>query len=317
MDDNIKEKCVNYLKKTFVSSVKAPEEICILESTLHLHDAFQLLIQKKILSAPVYDVHNKEYTGFLDVRDLVSFVVYVYEHNKNFFNFKELLKQGLDLFLGTEEDGVTLTYLSRRNKFVKVSADQSLHDVAILLSDSSIHRVPVVDNNGKIVNIISQSNINQLLAQQLQNEAVNRSGPSIDSINIGTHKNIITIHQNAAVIDAFRILDKKKISGIALIDDTGRMVGVTTGKDLGLFLEYADIKLLEQPIGTYLKYIRSRSQNILEVPAVAVFGKSKLVYAIGLIASTKIHRLFICDSEEAYRPVGVISITDILRYLVS
>jgi len=110
---------------------------------------------------------------------------------------------------------------------------------------------------------------------------------------------------------------KKKISGIALIDDTGRMVGVTTGKDLGLFLEYADIKLLEQPIGAYLKYIRTRSQNILEVPAVAVFGKSKLVYAIGLIASTKIHRLFICDSEEAYRPVGVISITDILRYLVS
>jgi CBS domain-containing protein len=288
-----------------------------LESTLHLHEAFQIIIEKKILSAPVYDIINKEYTGFLDVRDLVSFVVYVYEHNKNFFNFKELLKQGLDLFLGTEEDGVTLTYLSRRNKFVKVSADQNLYDVAILLSDSSIHRVPVVDNNGKVINIISQSNINQLLALQLQNEAVNRSGPSIDSINIGTHKNIITIHQNAAVIDAFRILDKKKISGIALIDDTGRMVGVTTGKDLGLFLEYADIKLLEQPIGTYLKYIRTRSQNILEVPAVAVFGKSKLVYAIGLIASTKIHRLFICDSEEAYRPVGVISITEILRYLVS
>jgi len=99
-------------------------------------------------------------------------------------------------------------------------------------------------------------------------------------------------------------------------ESTGRMVGVTTGKDLGLFLEFADIKLLEQPIGEYLKYIRSRSQNILEVPAVAVFGHSRLVYAVGLLASTKIHRLFICDTEESYRPVGVMSITDILRYFV-
>jgi CBS domain-containing protein len=288
-----------------------------LESTLHLHEAFQKIIEKKILSAPVYDINNKEYTGFLDVRDLVSFVVYVYEHNKNFQNFKDLLKQGLDLFLGTEEDGITLTYLSRRNKFVKVSPDQTLYDAAVLLSDSRTHRVPVVDN-GKIINIISQSTINQLLANQLQNEAVNRSGPSIDSINIGTYKDIVTIPQNAAVIDAFRIMDKKKISGIALVDEnTGRMAGVTTGKDLGLFLEFADIKLLEQPIGSYLKYIRSRAVNILEIPAVAVFGKSKLVYAIGLIASTKIHRIFICDNEDAYRPVGVISITDILKYLVS
>jgi len=113
-------------------------------------------------------------------------------------------------------------------------------------------------------------------------------------------------------------MDKKKVSGIALLDEkTGRMVGVTTGKDLGLFLEFAEIKLLEQPIGTYLKYIRSKAQNILEIPAVGVFGKSKLVYAIGLIASTKIHRIFICDNEDSYQPIGVISITDILKYLVS
>jgi len=260
-------------------------------------------------------VVNKEYTGFLDVRDLVSVVVHVYDHNKNFYNFKERLKHGSALFQGTEDDGVTLTYLSRRNKFVKVSPDQSLYDVALLLSESHCHRVPVVENE-KVINIISQSNINQLLAQQLQEEAVHRSGPTIESINVGTHQNVITISQTASVIAAFKLIDQKKISGIALTDEHGRMVGVTTGKDLGLFLEYADIKLLEQPIGEYLKYIRSRTVNILEVPAIAVFGKSRLVYAIGLIASTKIHRLFVCDTEEAYRPVGVLSITDILRYIV-
>jgi len=192
-----------------VSKVPAPQEICILDSNTHLPDAFQMLIQKKILSAPVYDAHTHEYTGFLDVRDLVSFVVYVYDHNKNFANFKDLLKHGSALFQGTEDDGVTLTYLSRRNKFVKVSSNETLYDVAVLLSDSSTHRVPVVED-GKVINIISQSTINQILAHELQQEAVNRSGPTIESINIGTLKNIITIPQTSTVIEAFKLIDKKK-----------------------------------------------------------------------------------------------------------
>ena len=40
-------------------------------------EGFQKLADNHILSAPVWDEVAHEYTGFLDVRDLVSFVVFV------------------------------------------------------------------------------------------------------------------------------------------------------------------------------------------------------------------------------------------------
>jgi len=92
-------------------------------------------------------------------------------------------------------------------------------------------------------------------------------------------------------------------------------VGVTTGKDLGLFLKNAEIAVLEQPIGQYLKYIRSLSLSEY-TPSIAVFGTSKFVYAIGLLASTRVHRIFVADNEENYKPTGVISLTDIIRLIV-
>jgi hypothetical protein len=35
------------------------------------------------LSAPVYDVHAKKFTGFLDMKDLVSFVVFIDDDQKS------------------------------------------------------------------------------------------------------------------------------------------------------------------------------------------------------------------------------------------
>ena len=43
----------------------------------------QKLLDNDILSAPVYDVEAAKYTGFLDLRDLVSFTVYLYDEQQD------------------------------------------------------------------------------------------------------------------------------------------------------------------------------------------------------------------------------------------
>lgn len=42
-------------------------------------DAFATLIEHDILSAPVWDEEKKEYTGFIDMRDIISSVVYAHQ----------------------------------------------------------------------------------------------------------------------------------------------------------------------------------------------------------------------------------------------
>jgi len=119
------------------------------------------------------------------------------------------------------------------------------------------------------------------------------------------------------VINTLRILDLKNKSGIALVDNTGRLVGTTTGKDLGLFLKNPTLATLNQSIFEHLQHIRTTEIIDIKTPCIAVFPKDTLSRAIALIAATRVHRVFVVDNEEHYRPIRVISVTDILNFLLS
>jgi CBS domain-containing protein len=42
-----------------------------------------------------------------------------------------------------------------------------------------------------------------------------------------------------------------------------------------------------------------------------------LTRAVALLSATKVHRVFIVDSDESFTAVGVVSITDILRFVMA
>ena len=63
-------------------------------STDTLTHGFSLLVEHGILSAPVWDVENKTYTGFLDMRDLVSFAVFAHKERQTFETLQELVDHG-------------------------------------------------------------------------------------------------------------------------------------------------------------------------------------------------------------------------------
>jgi len=119
------------------------------------------------------------------------------------------LKHGTELFKSPQEEGVTITYLARRNRFIPVEPTESLFKVAELLTLPGVRRIPVVEN-GKVINIISPSTIIQLLANELQEDTVNRVGPTVDELGIGTHSNLADVHDSSSVITAFKLMDEKK-----------------------------------------------------------------------------------------------------------
>lgn len=68
------------------------------------------MVENEILSAPVEDVTVHKYTGFLEMRDLVSFVVFVFDENKmtGTESFRDLVNYGIKMFQNPI-DGVTVT----------------------------------------------------------------------------------------------------------------------------------------------------------------------------------------------------------------
>jgi len=302
------------LASTSVSSIQTPKgKVVVVKSSSSPYEGFKTLVDHNILSAPVYDEKTQKYTGFLDIRDLVSFVVFVDDDQKSDVpqNLNDLIMHGCKLFK-VELDGVTVTYLSRRNPFYPISTSDSLLRVCEQLA-KGVHRVPVVDQNGNVVNIISQSSIIQFLIQH-KTEIKELTKHTLGELNMGT-KPVISVKQDTPAIETFRLMDKKKISGVAVIDNNGKFVGNTSASDLKLFMKTLSLDILNRPIMEVLKIIRQESIEI-KSPTISVSSKDSLEVAIGKLASTKIHKLFVADDNDGYKPQAVISITDILRYLL-
>jgi len=316
MEPNFKQRARELLGKQSVSAIEAPASIVVIDGKDNLYDAFQKLLDNNILSAPVHDKEKKEFIGFLDVRDLVSFVVFVYDEQKVNDNtrLRDLIQHGTGQFKMPTTDGVTVSYLARRNRFVSVGSDAPLSRVSELLA-KGFHRVPVVDAQGKVINVISQSSIVKYLADHLRDAILdNKNDPTIEALKIGT-KPVLSVSKKSTVINTFRLMDQKKRSGVALVDETGRFVGTTTGKDLGLFLDNPSLAALNLPIFEHLQIIRQKQTDI-KSPSISVFDHGRISRAIGLIAATRVHRVFVVDTEKDFRAVRVISITDILKYLM-
>eukprot|EP01114_Cavostelium_apophysatum_P006972 TRINITY_DN1859_c0_g1_i1.p1 TRINITY_DN1859_c0_g1~~TRINITY_DN1859_c0_g1_i1.p1 ORF type:complete len:355 (-),score=76.84 TRINITY_DN1859_c0_g1_i1:114-1079(-) len=301
------------LETTKASSVPlAKSEVIIIHSNENIHDGFKKLISNNVLSAPVVDVDTGKCTGFLDIRDLVSFVVFVDDdqHSDVPNDLSEILIRGTKM-LRQPTEGVTPTYLSRRNPFRPVQQDDSLWTACELLA-KGLHRIPVIDPKGKIVNIISQSTIVAFLHKHMP-AIKHELSVTIKETNLGS-KPVVCVNKNTTAIETFRLMDNKKISGVAVVDEAGKFVGNTSASDLKLFIKTLSLASLHEPIMQYLKKIRQESIDIMS-PTISCSTKDTIAFVIDKLSITKVHKIFIADDENGYKPHCVVSITDIMRHL--
>jgi len=300
--------------------------------------AFQKIVDHHILSAPVWDAQANKFIGFLDTRDLTQFVVFqADELNEKKKHLKEsssktnlLEPPPSDLKFIFESaarmyqqplENVTVSYLARTNKWTAVHDDDTLLRVVELLSTGN-HRLPVVprDNPNTILDIISQSSIVQFI-QQHHLELTKALSVRIADIKLGSRP-VIPVNEHTAALDCFKTMSKLNRSGIAIVDDKGTLIGNTSGSDLRLFISNPDkhVRLLNQPVTDFLSTIR-RAEVVenpnTRSPVIAVHPDADLAKVIGKLSATRVHRLFVADDKTGFKPEAVISITDILRYIVA
>jgi CBS domain-containing protein len=200
-----------------------------------------------------------------------------------------------------------LQYLIRRRNFNSVSTGASLEEVAKLLVQKGCHRVPVVDGNGQVVNIVSQSALVKFL--DVHKAELGAIGKHTVAHSMCGTSPVLKVTTANNVFDAFRIIAANDIMGIAVIDESGKFVGNTSASDLKEFFRKPATSL-KMPVMDFLSHIRQ--QNLKSVhPAIHVTPSDTLAHVIGRLAATKIHRIFVCNKG---MPISVISLSDILKY---
>jgi len=287
-----------------------PSHVIELPSTATPAEGFELLLSNNILSCPVYDAATKTYTGFLDVRDLVSSIIFAHEEQgltTATFNdrWNELMLRGMQRF-GT---AVSVTYLSRRNPFRPMTANASLLAVARALS-TQLHRVPIVDENGRCVSILSQSLMIQFLNAH-KDELKDELRQTVGQLQLGLCK-VLSVASDASAWTAFKTLEVNSVSGIAIVDRDGKLVGNTSARDLKFFVLNRGTLSLDAPIQVYLARIRQRDIDEARHPSCSIGLGTPIGHCLGLLSATGYHRVFIVDANA--KPIGVVSITDILRF---
>ena len=296
------------LEAIHVKDLPVPPQIIQFPSNASLNESFSTLIEKKILSAPVFDHQTHEYIGFLDIRDLVSYVVHAEKakvHRRHY-----CLKDLIDYVPLVSDVEVTISYLARRHRFLRVDETATLFDVAKILRTRN-HRVPVVNSEGKIVNIISQSVIVKHMRQHLK-EMPSLTAISVSKAGLGSAP-VVKCHADTPALLAFEMLDNKGRFGMAVIGQDDALVSQTSVDDLKLWLNMPSSELLDLPILKFLQKIREQDLDI-QVPVLSCSEKDSLAFMIQKLDATRSHRIYVVDAH--FRPMKVVSLTDVVNLCI-
>lgn len=202
----------------------------------------------------------------------------------------------------------------------KVSLDTSLEEVARLLLSSTFTGLPVVDDAGRPVGVISQGDLIYragmpvrigLLAESDQ-EKINTVLEALASRKAREvmTKPAVVIGRDDLVTDAVNLMLKKKVKRLPVIDADGKLVGILSRLDVfhAILRECPDWQAFQrQEVSVeHLKFVA----DIMRRDSFTVLPDTPVEEVIRLIDTNDIQRVCVVDKDG--RLLGLISDRDLL-----
>jgi len=112
-------------------------------------------------------------------------------------------------------------------KLVTIEAEASLRDAARLLFTRGIRGAPVVDKQGKIVGVITTTDIAKLIAM----------GRSLDEkVGKFMRRPVFSVSEDDSLLDALRLMKLYGVGRLLVLDVSGKPVGIITRSDIVNYL---------------------------------------------------------------------------------
>lgn len=327
-----------------------PSSVIVVDSKMTPLEAATLLWENNIMGAPVYDSASQSFVGMFDVRDILSCVTaahreyielgghkaaaaaVVAKHSEDIHQANdldsyrkiqgELLAKAIQrLKISTKPStpgAVTVSYLAARNPVATsqtYSKDTLLLDICKGLTSRHMHRVPITDSSSGTpvcIGIISQSGLVAFLASKCPHGSMDET--MLDA-GLPFRKDVIKVAESEAAFTTFELLDSKRLSGIAVVDEDGKLIGNTSAVDIKNAVMDAGRTVMDMDILSYLACVRqSQVMKNCKYPNCHVRENATVGNVLNLLAKTGFHRVFVVDEDK--KPVGVISFTDIIQFFV-
>uniref|UniRef100_A0A6B2LBX7 CBS domain-containing protein n=1 Tax=Arcella intermedia TaxID=1963864 RepID=A0A6B2LBX7_9EUKA len=200
-----------------------------------------------------------------------------------------------------------LTNYSRKDLLSVLPPGTSVGEVANGLVEN--HRVAIGD--AKLEQFITQSDLVRVIHEKklfggLENKTVKE-------LSLGT-ASVITIKNTERVVEAFKKIVIKKITGVGVVDENNKIVGQVSSSDIKCISTTGE--MIQQLYLTYPEY-RKNLEETYKVPlkTITVSESDTFQTVIATLVSNKLHRVFVAGEDNSL--ISVISLTDIIKKLVT
>jgi len=225
--------------------------------------------------------------------------------------FEAILNQA-DAFVSVNVE--TIANSSERKNFIPISGNADMLQVAKLLTEHSVHRVNVFDDNEKLINIITKSAVVSQLDKHSKDLGITGK-KTVKELNLGSSP-VISIDISSHTIEAFKLLYESNMYAVPVVNKQigNQIVANISAKDVRqVCFDPSRFHLLYSPISQFLSKIHSDAIDI-GTPSITCTENDTLSFIIKKLVLNKIHRLYVIDKNNT--PKKVITLTDIISIVI-
>jgi len=238
--------------------------------------------------------------GFVDILDVIKFMVDLV--GESIMSKEDFNLEALDDFKTATVKTIMTHPISKLNPFHPMMANQSLISVCEILS-TGVHRVPVVNEKHELVNIITQSSFLAFIHQHI-NAIGEKRHLQLRQLP-PSHQYVLSVNQHDKAIDAFKLMKICKVSGLGIVSNTGKLIGSISANDIKRITSTA----------RWVSRLFKESQTFIQHEPISLKSNDTLELLIDTLVKEKVHRVYVVNSKHA--PIGVFSITDVLKEIIS
>ncbi|GMM51433.1 AMP-activated serine/threonine-protein kinase regulatory subunit [Starmerella bacillaris] len=289
--------------KTCYDVLPVSFKLVMLDSTLSLKGALLTLLQNGVVSAPIWDSVQCQFTGLLTANDFVNALRF-YENQPKLLDELNTLKLE-DLSRVEEEIGAT------KIENYNVSPHLSLNEAYKYLIKARTHRVALVDEDPTskrkiVVSVLTQYRLLRFVALNCKETQMMKT--AIGDLGLGTYSNIVTTTMDTSLTEVVRQLSNIGVSALPVVDDQYRLLNMYEQFDvLGLVKAngHGDLRM------TVGEALMRRPEDFPGVHTCRL--TDTLSDIMEIVRRTRLLRLFVVDEEGKLK--GIITLSDILRYI--
>jgi len=314
-----------------------PVIVCSVQSKVI--DVLRQMIEHDIIAVPVQTIdipstsptghsldhsnrpHHHHWHGFIDMWDIARYVVQHFskqtlgERERSFW---ELTNEEYSF-----QDKIVLDVqqypLRAANVFHSVTAAHSAFSICETMALDKLGRIPIIRSalDRRVIRFITQKQVVSWLNAHLHLIGA-KSGKLLNSCPELYHA-ILCVKYDDIAIDAFELMVKHNVSGVAVINAEGRLVNHLSIGDLKLI--GADASMfwrLQQSVRNFTRKLAAVYAHKYQRPRHVVYAtpSATIEDVSHCLVNTGYHRLYIVDNHVDRRPVGVCSLSDFIYQIV-